>query len=275
MSFRGGVDTTYKNKARVRGGAGDFSWDQLKGDRQIAESEFYLGRSQMCENLWYQAKGSSGSAPADLEGIKNQEEDLMREMLGLRPARRRQRGELSEREEREALQREGRQQEEHAPGLGLNLMGAKKASAQFIANTGQVPEGLQRKESFLVSSGDIQGDGAGAAAAGLDAGAAPAAPPPGVRSAHSKALQRELERERKRERKQQRKEKKRRKKEKKKLKKERKKLKKLRKRQRESSSDTTSSSGGSSSEGEAAAGGEAAPTAPPPKRRRHDSTSSE
>eukprot|EP01065_Artemidia_motanka_P027990 TRINITY_DN3319_c1_g1_i1.p4 TRINITY_DN3319_c1_g1~~TRINITY_DN3319_c1_g1_i1.p4 ORF type:complete len:144 (+),score=51.80 TRINITY_DN3319_c1_g1_i1:55-486(+) len=143
MSCRDGVDTTYRNKGRVRGGAGDFSWENLKGDRRIADSEYWLGRSEVCEDLWYADGRKKMGKAEDLTGVQDEEEDVMREMLGLRAVQRRQRGVLTEKEVKEALMREqGRESDEHALGLGLNLTGAKKATAQYIENTGKVPDAL-------------------------------------------------------------------------------------------------------------------------------------
>lgn len=40
------------NERTSRGGRGaDFNWDELRGDKQAAAGEFYLGRSEKCEDL--------------------------------------------------------------------------------------------------------------------------------------------------------------------------------------------------------------------------------
>ena len=91
MSFRDGVDTTYNNKFRARGGQGDFSWDTLKGDKSAAAQEYYLGRSQMCEDLWYarDAKRAPkrGLSDRDMSDLQQQEEDAMKAALGIQPAK--------------------------------------------------------------------------------------------------------------------------------------------------------------------------------------------
>eukprot|EP00755_Sulcionema_specki_P019718 Sspe_Gene.12175::Locus_4142_Transcript_1_1_Confidence_1.000_Length_954::g.12175::m.12175 len=162
MSFKNGVDTTYRNKARVRGGAGEFSWKQLEGDSKAALGEYYLGRSQMCEDLWYSRKNDKAGKRVredEISKIKEQEQDLMREMLGLKPIKRRHR-ELTSREEEELLKREkfDKFADNQALGLGLNLR-SRKATAQFMEVTGQVPEDLSKQETYTsITAGSLQGN---------------------------------------------------------------------------------------------------------------------
>eukprot|EP01063_Lacrimia_lanifica_P004232 TRINITY_DN1235_c4_g1_i1.p1 TRINITY_DN1235_c4_g1~~TRINITY_DN1235_c4_g1_i1.p1 ORF type:complete len:244 (+),score=106.97 TRINITY_DN1235_c4_g1_i1:92-823(+) len=140
MSF---FNTGYNNKARTRGGHGDFTWDSLKGDKKAAAQEFYLGRSQMCENIWYGKEGG-GKRKFDeneLADVKQQEEDMMRQALGLKPMKRRC-VEMSEQEQQEALKREGGDDEDAmAQGLGLNKA-ATKASVQYMQNHGVTDDKL-------------------------------------------------------------------------------------------------------------------------------------
>ena len=87
MSFKDGVDTTYRNKNRARGGAGDFDLKSLKGDRSAAVQEYYLGRSEVCEEIWYKEGGPKRveTSSEDKAEILRQEENVRRRMLGLQP----------------------------------------------------------------------------------------------------------------------------------------------------------------------------------------------
>eukprot|EP00754_Rhynchopus_humris_P000831 Rhum_TRINITY_DN10520_c0_g1::Rhum_TRINITY_DN10520_c0_g1_i1::g.38860::m.38860 len=93
MSFKDGVDTTYRNKNRARGGAGDFDLKSLKGDRSAAVQEYYLGRSEVCEEIWYKEGGPKRveTSSEDKAEILRQEENVRRRMLGLQPIPKRER----------------------------------------------------------------------------------------------------------------------------------------------------------------------------------------
>eukprot|EP00667_Euglena_gracilis_P028158 EG_transcript_35622 len=81
------------NERTSRGGRGaDFNWDELRGDKQAAAGEFYLGRSEKCEDLWY-AKSKVNKIPArvadqqrqEVEAVQQAERELMQAALGLKP----------------------------------------------------------------------------------------------------------------------------------------------------------------------------------------------
>eukprot|EP00906_Rhabdomonas_costata_P025828 RCo036887 len=78
-----------------RGGRTEFDWEPLKLDKRAAQEEYYLGRSQMCEDLWYsKAKPSriptATDAPGDdvrraeLAALQRAEQELMKAALGVR-----------------------------------------------------------------------------------------------------------------------------------------------------------------------------------------------
>eukprot|EP01012_Entosiphon_sulcatum_P030166 TRINITY_DN3705_c0_g1_i1.p1 TRINITY_DN3705_c0_g1~~TRINITY_DN3705_c0_g1_i1.p1 ORF type:complete len:183 (+),score=37.26 TRINITY_DN3705_c0_g1_i1:32-550(+) len=77
-----------------RGGRSDFDWNVLMGDKNAANQEYYLGRSEKCEDLWYKtarpsklpigSRVDATSAKAELLAIKKHEEDMMKAALGLK-----------------------------------------------------------------------------------------------------------------------------------------------------------------------------------------------
>eukprot|EP01060_Flectonema_neradi_P010391 TRINITY_DN17473_c1_g1_i1.p1 TRINITY_DN17473_c1_g1~~TRINITY_DN17473_c1_g1_i1.p1 ORF type:complete len:235 (+),score=56.92 TRINITY_DN17473_c1_g1_i1:118-822(+) len=234
MSFKRGVDSTYHNKDRVRGGAGDFTWDQLKGDKLAAIGEYYLGRSQMCENIWYGKDRTAGVKAGDREkeisDIKAQEQEMMAQAMGLQPTKRRQ-TELTAADEKALLTRNKPTNDDDHLGLGLNIH-AKKASAQLIANTGTVPEDLRKSSTYEVSAHSLKGNIAAPDAAPAQQFLAEDQIVDGVNYTAIDAILKEREREKK--------DKKKRKKEKEKKKKSKKKDKKKKKRRRSSSTDSSS-----------------------------------
>jgi len=77
-----------------RGGSGgQFDWGTLQGDKQAAAGEFFLGRSEKCEDLWYSRSRVSKipTAVADEEqrreraAVQDAEWQLMQAALGLKP----------------------------------------------------------------------------------------------------------------------------------------------------------------------------------------------
>ena len=159
MSFKNGVDTTYRNKDRVRGGAGDFTWDQLKGDKLAAVGEYYIGRSQMCENIWYGKERVKRTKEEDrhreVADIKAQEQEMMMQAMGIKPTKRKQ-TELTAADEKALLSRSKPSEGEHL-GLGLNIH-VKKASAQHIANTGIVPDDLRKSSTYDITAESLKGN---------------------------------------------------------------------------------------------------------------------
>eukprot|EP01061_Rhynchopus_euleeides_P015016 TRINITY_DN25774_c0_g1_i1.p1 TRINITY_DN25774_c0_g1~~TRINITY_DN25774_c0_g1_i1.p1 ORF type:complete len:244 (+),score=99.27 TRINITY_DN25774_c0_g1_i1:103-834(+) len=240
MSFRDGVDTTYRNKFRARGGQGDFSWDQLKGDKSAAAQEYYLGRSQMCEDIWYN-RGAAGSrkrpSTAELDEARRQDDEMMRQAMGLAPLKKK-RTEMTSKEQEEALRRTA--DTEDAQGLGMNLQ-ATKASTMYREATGASLEGLETG----VVAGDVE-EAEDVQGGETTEGHIPREvlrPDASVLAMRQMLSKKEL---RKAEKKAKKRAKKEQKKEKKKRKKEAKRRKKDRKRRRGSSSDTSSSSSDSS-----------------------------
>ncbi|KAK9842065.1 hypothetical protein WJX81_006747 [Elliptochloris bilobata] len=77
----------------TRGGADQFSWESVKAD---PDREFYLGHSVKATTgrwqkgkdvFWYtrEKKGDDDAAAAEMLAIKQREEDLMAEALGIKP----------------------------------------------------------------------------------------------------------------------------------------------------------------------------------------------
>eukprot|EP01010_Urceolus_cornutus_P001189 NODE_1711_length_782_cov_125.257844_g1331_i0.p1 GENE.NODE_1711_length_782_cov_125.257844_g1331_i0~~NODE_1711_length_782_cov_125.257844_g1331_i0.p1 ORF type:complete len:201 (+),score=40.39 NODE_1711_length_782_cov_125.257844_g1331_i0:107-709(+) len=84
------------NERTSRGGRTDFNWDELKGDKNAAIEEYYLGRSEKCEDLWYKKTKPTkipSAVPKELErrsemsAIQKAEQEMFKAALGLQTKR--------------------------------------------------------------------------------------------------------------------------------------------------------------------------------------------
>mmetsp|Transcript_20090 Transcript_20090/g.65442 ORF Transcript_20090/g.65442 Transcript_20090/m.65442 type:complete len:229 (+) Transcript_20090:67-753(+) len=155
----------------TRGGADQFSWDQVKTDK---DRDHYLGHSIHAsvgrynkgrDILWYtRGKGQDAAdqKAAELQAIKDHEDDLMREALGLAPKRERvvQAAGLEQHELKELLKR-GADREDEEP--------APSEDADRIKGVGYRPLGLPQgdgRESREIVAGVGVGAGPGERARG-------------------------------------------------------------------------------------------------------------
>uniref|UniRef100_A0A7S0N389 Multiple myeloma tumor-associated protein 2-like N-terminal domain-containing protein n=1 Tax=Pyramimonas obovata TaxID=1411642 RepID=A0A7S0N389_9CHLO len=137
----------YNGPARggTRGGKDQFKWEDVKTDQ---DRECYLGHSVMApvgrwqknkDILWYtREKGDAGSSlDEEKRAIKEQEEQLMREALGLAPKRERKAKSTMDQKEYEEFLRGGAEEEpdrenpDRVKGLGNSRLGVA-ASADTV-----------------------------------------------------------------------------------------------------------------------------------------------